>query len=48
MLSEADQQINSSIVKSGKLINIEITDHLIITSYSFYSFADNNLLYHIY
>ena len=42
--SESDIQITDKIKESGKLLNIQLYDHLIISDNDYYSFADNGLL----
>ena len=42
--SDADQQITRKIKDAGKILEIQVLDHLIVTSESFYSFADNGML----
>ena len=42
--SKQDKYITEKIKDSGKILNINLLDHLIITEESFYSFADNELL----
>ena len=42
--SDADQQITCKIKDAGKILEIQVLDHLIVTSESFYSFADNGML----
>ena len=44
--STADLEITQSLVKSGKLLDLIILDHIIVDSEleNFYSFADNNLI----
>lgn len=42
--SEADRQITSKAVQAGKLLDVKILDHLIISSESYYSFADDGAL----
>jgi len=42
--SEADKFITSKIKKAGELLDIVLTDHLIITSEGYYSFSENGLL----
>jgi DNA repair protein RadC len=42
--SESDIQITNKIKESGKLLDIELHDHLIISDKDYYSFADNGLL----
>jgi len=36
--------ITRKIKDAGKLLDIQLLDHLILTSESFYSFADNGVL----
>jgi DNA repair protein RadC len=42
--SESDIQITNKIKESGKLFDIQLHDHLIISDKDYYSFADNGLL----
>jgi len=42
--SDADLQITQKIKDAGKLLDIQLLDHLIVTSESFHSFADNGEL----
>lgn len=42
--SEADISITKKIKEAGKIMDISILDHFIITEYDYYSFADNGLL----
>lgn len=42
--SEADQNATDRFLKVGKLINIEVFDHLIINEEDFYSFRENQLM----
>lgn len=42
--SDADIQITKKIKKAGKVMDIQLLDHLIITEYSYYSFADEGVL----
>ncbi|HUX59605.1 MAG TPA: JAB domain-containing protein [Bacteroidales bacterium] len=42
--SESDSKITQKIKEAGNLMDIQILDHLIITSEDYYSFADNGLL----
>jgi DNA repair protein RadC len=42
--SEADIQITNKIKESGKLLDIQLHDHLIISDKDYFSFADNGLL----
>lgn len=39
--SEADRKFTSRIIEAGKLLEITIWDHIIITTNSFYSFLNN-------
>jgi DNA repair protein RadC len=38
--SEADIEVTNKLIKSGKILGIEIMDHLIITTKGYYSFKD--------
>jgi len=38
--SNADIQLTDKIKEAGKLMDISLLDHLIITDYGYYSFAD--------
>jgi DNA repair protein RadC len=40
--SEEDKKMTSNLVKVGKLLGIEIIDHVIISENEFYSFYENN------
>jgi DNA repair protein RadC len=42
--SEADIKITKNIQEAGKIMDIPLLDHLIITEESFYSFADEGML----
>ena len=42
--SEADTQITNKIKESGKLLDIRLHDHLIISDKDYFSFTDNGLL----
>lgn len=42
--SEADKAMTKKIKKSGELLDIKLVDHLIISSESYYSFADDGAL----
>ncbi len=42
--SEADLSLTKKLIGAGKLLEIFILDHIIITSKSYYSFADNGVL----
>lgn len=39
--SDADINLTKKIIEAGKVLDIRLLDHLIITDESFYSFADN-------
>lgn len=43
--SQADIHITQSLVKAGKTLDIPVVDHLIITSTSYYSLAENGDMY---
>jgi DNA repair protein RadC len=40
--SEEDKKVTSNLIKIGKLLGIEIVDHIIICENEFYSFFENN------
>lgn len=42
--SDADLQLTKKIVEGGKLLDIRVIDHLIVTTEGYYSFADEGLL----
>ncbi|MDD3003541.1 DNA repair protein RadC [Flavobacterium sp.] len=42
--SDADKQITQKIKEAGKMLEINVLDHLIITTYDYLSFADEGLL----
>jgi DNA repair protein RadC len=42
--SDADKQITTKIVEAGKLFDISVLDHVILSEDSYFSFADENLL----
>ena len=43
--SEADRQLTQKIIKAGKLLDVKVLDHLIITpNKEYYSFADQGVL----
>lgn len=39
--SDADHRITKQMIEAGKLMEIPVIDHIILTSQSFYSFSDN-------
>jgi DNA repair protein RadC len=43
--SSADIKMTNELVQAGKLLEINVFDHLIITDKDYYSFADNGLFY---
>jgi len=42
--SEADKTLTIKMKEAGKLFDIAILDHIILTKYSYYSFADEGML----
>jgi len=42
--SEADRDLTKKIREAGKVLDIAVLDHLIITSESYFSFADEGLM----
>lgn len=42
--SKADKQVTKTLKKSGKIIGINLLDHLIISKEKYFSFKDNNQL----
>lgn len=42
--SQADLQLTEKLVNAGRLIDIRVLDHLIITSEGFFSFSDEGLI----
>lgn len=42
--SQADNTITKEIAEAGKILKIQLLDHLIITQSTYFSFADENLL----
>ncbi len=42
--SDADDKITQKLYKAGKLLDIEVLDHLIITKEGYYSFAETGRL----
>lgn len=39
--SDADKIVTRKIVQAGKIMDVQVLDHVILTSESYYSFADN-------
>ena len=44
MPSMDDKRLTEKLVEAGKLMDVKVLDHLIVTSDNFYSFADHNLI----
>jgi len=42
--SEGDRQITKKLVEAGRLLDISVIDHVILTENSFFSFADEGLI----
>ncbi len=42
--SEQDIRLTKKIVEFGKLVEIDVLDHLIVNDYSYFSFADSGIL----
>jgi DNA repair protein RadC len=42
--SEQDKEITRKIKDGGKLLDISVIDHIIVTASDYYSFSDNNIL----
>lgn len=42
--SDADLQITRKLKDAGKIMDIQVLDHLIITQQGYFSFADNGIL----
>ena len=42
--SESDKKITDKISKSGKMLDVNLLDHIIISSEGYYSFADEGLI----
>lgn len=42
--SDADMQITRKLKEAGKIMDIQVLDHVIVSHYGYYSFADNGLL----
>lgn len=42
--SEADRMLTRKLAQGGKLLDITVLDHLIVTSRNYYSFADDGLM----
>jgi DNA repair protein RadC len=42
--SEADIHLTRKLVEGGKLLDLAVLDHLIVTTDGYYSFADEGLI----
>lgn len=42
--SQADLEVTKRLVAAGKILDLEVLDHLIVTDRGFYSFGDEGLL----
>jgi len=42
--SESDKRITEKLKETGKLLDIPVLDHIIVTDYTYFSFADEGLL----
>lgn len=42
--SEADKDLTDRLIQVGRIVNVPVLDHLIISTTSYYSFADTGLL----
>ena len=42
--SDNDRALTRTIYEAGRLLNIILLDHIIVTSEGFYSFSDNGIL----
>lgn len=42
--SDTDKKLTKSLVKAGKILKVEVVDHIIMTSSDYYSFADEGIL----
>jgi len=42
--SKQDQDLTKKVQDAGKLMDIQLLDHVIITNSSYYSFADEGLI----
>jgi DNA repair protein RadC len=44
MISRADKDFTDRMIKSGKMLNIEVVDHLVISETDYYSFEEAGLM----
>ncbi|MGM9476508.1 JAB domain-containing protein [Pedobacter sp. GSP4] len=42
--SEADKRLTQKLKEGGKLLDIEVCDHIIVTNHNYFSFADEFLM----
>lgn len=42
--SEADIRLTKNLVEAGKVLEVSVLDHIIVTQHSFFSFADEGLI----
>lgn len=42
--SEADKKLTRKMMEGGKLLGIEVHDHIILSAYGYYSFRDEGLM----
>ena len=42
--SEADKRLTQKLKEGGKLLDIEVCDHIIVSNHSYFSFADECLM----
>ena len=42
--SEADRELTKKLREGGKLLDIKVLDHLIVTTEGYYSFADDGAI----
>ena len=42
--SEADKRLTQKLKEGGKLLDIEVCDHIIVTNHNYFSFADECLM----
>jgi DNA repair protein RadC len=42
--SASDIQLTKNIIEAGKVLEINVLDHIIITQHGFFSFADEGLI----
>ena len=42
--SQADKNLTKKMVEAGKIIDIQVLDHLIVTNNGYYSFADEGMI----